>query len=262
MKDSFETFRAIQSKAWVVNIRGKEKAQAGAFLRSKLDYRLNISFWDSEEGWFFDSKRLLDYVETDYVFTWVEDHLCVSEPSEISSLLAEASFLNLDTVLLSFWLGGFYRESRYPNVTLERGSKLDWFVRDRATNEILLLNSDYYRPYLITFNSLIATSLFKKVVCDDESRPLSWAENKPFNFEKPASESKYLPLRVGVIRSEIFASIDDNLGAVGTSLIERGLYPERVPRFSYAFSPNSKSDLHKTGGLAQRMTDASNVNKS
>jgi SAM-dependent methyltransferase len=49
-----------------------------------------------------------------------------------------------------------------------------------------------------------------------------------------------------VPRTELFGSIDDDLHSVGSSLIARGLYPDRIKRQSYASGPGYISRLVET----------------
>jgi hypothetical protein len=57
-----------------------------------------------------------------------------------------------------------------------------------------------------------------------------WPTETPFDFEKSHKDTHWLPIRCGVSKEELFVSIDDDHGEPGSSLISRGLYPNRVPR--------------------------------
>jgi hypothetical protein len=51
-----------------------------------------------------------------------------------------------------------------------------------------------------------------------------------FDFEKKWDDIYILPIQYGVPKFELFATIDDDNRYPGSSLISRGLYPERLTR--------------------------------
>jgi hypothetical protein len=65
---------------------------------------------------------------------------------------------------------------------------------------------------------------------DDEKQAIKWPKETPFDFEKSSHDVHWLPIRTGLSKQELFASIDDDSIAPGSSLISRGLYPAREPR--------------------------------
>ena len=52
----------------------------------------------------------------------------------------------------------------------------------------------------------------------------------PTNFEKSFLEDEVLPFKNGVLKNELFVSIDDDHGHEGSSLISRKQYPGRVSK--------------------------------
>ena len=88
MKDSFLSFKDIDAERWIINIRGRHKVEAGRFLEAQLGSRLALYQLESPEGWFHDSRIMAATIETEYVFFWVEDHLCL-RPDKISPTLRE-----------------------------------------------------------------------------------------------------------------------------------------------------------------------------
>jgi len=78
----------------------------------------------------------------------------------------------------------------------------------------------------------------KSILLDSYSSTPFGLQNKPFAFEKKKFETKWLPLRRAFPTCELFASIDDDLGVKNSSLVARGLYPDRVKRQSYDKTPS------------------------
>jgi hypothetical protein len=68
----------------------------------------------------------------------------------------------------------------------------------------------------------------------------------PFNFEKSFEEKKILPFNAGVLKKELFVSIDDNHGENGYCLIDRKLYPDRVYKNELDVIRKKKYKIFKT----------------
>ena len=78
MRDSFDSFCDEDVDKWVVNIRGPLKEEAGEFLRNRLGEKLELFELESKKGWFHDSRKMLNKINSDYVFFWIEDHLNIN----------------------------------------------------------------------------------------------------------------------------------------------------------------------------------------
>ena len=104
--------------------------------------------------------------------------------------------------------------------------------------------------YIIGCTAFFSRELFKRIlISDDERQAIKWPKETPFDFEKSSYDRHWLPIRTGVPKKELFASIDDDSIAPGSSLISRGLYPVREPRLkmgSPSLSPirRPKSEPH------------------
>jgi len=68
MKDSFFSFKDINPKEWVINIRGSLKLEAGNFLKKELGENLNLFYLQSKQGWMYDSLIISKKINSDYVF--------------------------------------------------------------------------------------------------------------------------------------------------------------------------------------------------
>ena len=67
----------------------------------------------------------------------------------------------------------------------------------------------------------------------------------PFNFEQRFDENKILPFNNGVLKKELFVSIDDNHGEKGYCLIDRGLYPNRITKKKLDELRSKKNNVFK-----------------
>lgn len=110
---------------------------------------------------------------------------------------------------------------------------ISWFDHTVEVNNRLTEES-----CLISFASIIKKKLFD-IIIDDRGSEQRWPKMTPFDFEKAPTDTKWLPLRRANPKDELFASIDDDLGVVGSSLQSRGLYPKRSGRQSYAMHSQS-----------------------
>ena len=223
MKDSFLSFKDIDAERWIINIRGRHKVEAGRFLEAQLGSRLALYQLESPEGWFHDSRIMAATIETEYVFFWVEDHLCL-RPDKISPTLREMQEKDLDLLTYSFCHKGQAR-AYYGNDDIVPGEELDWFEHTVSNNPVIQRNIEG-GVRLVSCISIMKRSLFNKVLF--ENKKFIWPKETPFDFEVSPTETQFLPLKRGLPKHELFASMDDDNAVPGTSLISRGLYPDRV----------------------------------
>ena len=126
--------------------------------------------------------------------------------------------------MYSWYQNGEYL-NRYKNCTLESLNNTKFFIQNEENHYLIEKN-----PYIISLVSIIKFRLFKKILL--ESTDLNEFVNTPFNFEKSSRDINYLPIRKSILSREFFASIDDDLGVEGTSLIPRKLYIRNTRRES------------------------------
>ena len=81
--------------------------------------------------------------------------------------------------------------------------------------------------YIISQQAIFKTTLFKKIL--SEKQLTFFKKNLPFAFEKNHRFTSWLPYKIGLVKKEFFASIDDDNGHENYSLISRGLYEDRIP---------------------------------
>jgi hypothetical protein len=241
MKDSFNSFSSICAERWVINIRGRLRIDAMAFLATSLGSSLVSFDLNSPEGWFHDSRRMLDVIASTYVLFWIEDHINLENDMGVyRELLQELEASNIDFMYYSF----FWTTKRYEHLPQNRLRHISWFDNDQRTFERVIEKTP--GAYIIGACGLFKTGLFKRIVMtDDPLQAIKWSPLTPFNFEKSSHDRHWLPLRMACPNKELFVSIDDDSVAPGSCLISRGLYPGRVMR-PLMGSPISEKPLQTT----------------
>ena len=223
MKDSFMSFMQINATKWVVNIRGEYKDDARGYLKEKLEGRLVLFQLDSPQGWFYDSRKMALEIESEFVFFWVEDHICL-HLDKVVPTLEEMKSKRLDVLTYSFCHENQAR-AYYGNEDIVEGVHLDWFEHTCRNNSIIQQNING-GVRLVSCVSIMTNFLFRKILF--ENKKFVWPKETPFDFEISPTELQFLPLKRAIPRHELFASIDDDNAVPNTCLISRGLYPERV----------------------------------
>jgi hypothetical protein len=225
MKDSLQSMKSITVDKYVVNVRGSFSHEAVEYLNQNIN-SLSIFSIESEAGWFHDTSSLLPLIRTSYVLLWIEDHICMM-PEKINDIVNKMEKCNADLLTYSFWQMGKFLQ-RYSEVDQVDAGEIKWF------DHTVEVNSKFYnKSYLISYASIIRKELFDKIITD-WSGEQRWSKMTPFDFEKEPTDTKWLPLRRANPKYELFASIDDDHGVIGSSLQSRGLYPKRTNRQSYA----------------------------
>lgn len=244
-KDSFASFCDADIPQWTINIRGKMKHEAGDFLNNALAKKdgsnLSLTFFESENGWFYDTRQMLDQkpIDTKYIFYWIEDHICIIKSYILNCLVNEMACMNVDTLLYSFYLNGDMSR-RYAMIPREYGKNIDVVNYDLKAFKIMKIRLDgKFLPYTISLPSFFSKDIFMRLLMTDTSMPAGW-KNTPFAIEKLAGDPNWMPQRVGLSKFEIFCPIDDNQTTPGSCLIARNLYPCDIP--------NRKTMMDMDGG--------------
>jgi hypothetical protein len=239
MKDSLHSMKEIRVQKYVINVRGSYSEKAIEYLRNNVEL-LHISSAESDLGWFHDTSKIMHLIESSYVLCWIEDHICM-HPEAVNNVVEDMTVCNADILTYSFWCNGKFLErySHYPQFNF---GNISWFDHEEKNNKIIQNNSLGRDNYLISYASIIKTTLFKNIILNS-SNENRWPLNTPFDFEKAPEDIHWLPLRRANPKKELFASIDDDLHEPGSSLQARGLYPKRISRQSYANIENIFSKL-------------------
>jgi hypothetical protein len=228
MKDSFESFKNINPYEWRINVRGNLKYKAGNFLKMAIGSQFSLSHIESKKGWLHDSTQILAGIQSDYVFFWVEDHICLVDPAILKKVFIEMHSLRADQCLYSF-LHKNHTEIFQLTPPVRCGEFIDiWTINNEfALNVQRALGRDFYVTSAVTF--LNVKFLFKIL---KSSRPFirRWPIHLPFDFEKKFNDGAFSEIRYALPKVELFACIDDDHGVDGYSLISRGLYPNNISR--------------------------------
>jgi len=224
MQDSFQSIKDIGAEKWVVNVRGKYKFETLFFLHDNLGDKLVPYMLESKEGWFHDTKYMLNDIDTDYVFFWIEDHINIADPAAYKEILDEMKKDGVEYMCYSWWHFGKLREP-YKDIEKKERKHISTFLFDKKARKKMHPK----KIYIISTTGFLSQELFKRII----NTPIFFRifpKVTPFHFEKPQRETKWLPIKYALPKYELFASIDDDQGDEGYSLQARGLYPNRVPR--------------------------------
>lgn len=224
MKDSYQSLKDIVVEKFVVNIRGGKSIEAARYLRDHIN-EINLFMIESSAGWFYDTSKIINHINTPYVLLWIEDHICIA-PNAINRVVNEMQDCNADVLTYSFWQNGKFLQ-RYNAIEQKAEENISWF------DHTLQNNSKVKESYIISYASVITRNLFTKIIADKGSER-RWPKNTPFDFEKAPNDLHWLPLRRANPKFELFSPIDDDLGEPGSSLQNKGLYPRRIERQTYA----------------------------
>ena len=214
MEDSFKSIDKRLFNEFIINIRGNySKEAANFFLNNDIKSVYNIN---SNYGWFNDTYVLTSKSDCDYVYCWLEDQVCMNK-NYFNDYLKEVYKFDLDIARYTY----SYDISNFFDINNFENTKYMYFK--------LMSKNDFdgfkNGPFIISYGSLMKKELFNKILLDNN--PGVWSKYTPFGFEKNSEQHSWLPLKIGFLKKEIFASIDDDHATPGNSLHSRGLYPIR-----------------------------------
>jgi hypothetical protein len=223
LKLSFRSFNKAKIDQWIINVRGDYKKNALNFLKKnikqdKIFYRLN-----SEKGWFSDSKLMLEDIKSDNVFFWLEDHVNISSIKHFNSTIKDFDTNSCEYLPYShFFFGEQFKSFKNIKKKETKNILIINYKLKEHSNRLKFMNENNISGsrYILAMPAFFSTRLFKKII---KSRIFFkyWPVETPFDFEKNECAISWLPLKIAVLKRELFAIIDDNVGYPGYSLIER-----------------------------------------
>jgi len=223
MKDSFHSFYKADIDKWVINIRGDFKKEARQFLKDNLADRLVLFELESRWGWAHDSRKMLKAIASDYVFFWIEDHICLPTTEYFNKVIRDMRQNHVEHLHYSFFKNGEILKS-FRSAGGHETETIVWDVNDLEKQKA---RESFASPYyLISCCSITSRRLFSKLVTIRDPFIRKWSKHTPFNFEKPPQAINWLPLVDAFPNKEFFLPIDDEYVPQG-SLISRGQYPQR-----------------------------------
>ena len=184
MKDSFYSFCDVEPEEWKINIRGRLKHKASDFLKSELKDNVDIFFLNSSHGWFYDSQSYMNDIQSDYIFVWIEDHICQVNPKLLRDVIAEMSILSADQLLYSW----FHKSTLRTFSFLPVQDSLQNITTFKINNNIARiarqrLGKDFYAVSLL---SIFRKDIFTKALNSQKPYLKRWPKYLPFDFEKRA----------------------------------------------------------------------------
>jgi len=245
---SFESFQSAGINKWVINIRGEYKTLAGDFLTQKLSDNLDLFYMESSDGWFEDSKKMLPHIQSNYVLVWVEDHICMCDPDHLLVLVEEMNIHNAEYMDYTWFGDGRYLDefADISKIDAENSYIVDYNAENHAirNNHAITKLNQPNGMGIISLASIVSRDLFVKLIT---IRDPFWRRNSkysPHDYEKNSKHASWLPLKMALPKTELFACIDDDNRHPGSSLIKRGLYPGR-----YAGADNPQNLLVPKFGM-------------
>jgi len=265
MKDSFASFEQT-SDNWVINIRGKYREEAMAFLKSRLKNKL-IAFelLNDNEGWSKHAQILMEKAKYNYVLLWNEDHINLAPQETFSDIIKEMADNQVDYMKYTW----FQLQKKYFEV-------LPWrpltyievvYVTPENWKKVSELKTPHISPYLLSTAGIYKKGLLLKLLKEDTNAtsyflrtclvaffnflslsgkncngfynhvnmylfkgklPMrKFGKEYPHNLEKEAHRTDYLPLVFAMPKQELFACIDDDNTIPNCCLIKRGLYSNK-----------------------------------
>jgi hypothetical protein len=233
LKDSFLSFKDCDIDNWVINIRGNFKNEVAIFLSENIiSTDIQITYLESPSGWIFDSLRLVDSIKNDYVFFWIEDHILTNKTHVLDEVVLELRLNKIDHLHYSwfhfgkniniFKLNNFFETKNLLYKNLKFLNNLQWQFSTK-------FHYNNYN-YLVSCCSISSKNFFIKILECRTPFVKRWPSATPFDFEKRPFDFDILPATIAVPKKELFASIDDDHGQTGYSLISRGKYIKREDR--------------------------------
>lgn len=243
LKDSFLSFKDCKIDNWVINIRGNFKNDVAIFLSENIiSSDIHITYYESPSGWISDSYKLVESIKNDYVFLWIEDHILTKKPHVLDEIVLELRLKHIDHFHYSWFHFGkdlkifnihpFFETQNLVYKKLNFVNNLQW--------QLLTKHHFNIYNYLVSCCSISSKDFFIKILECRTPLVNRWPKATPFDFEKRPFDFDILPATIAIPKKELFASIDDDHGETGYSLISRGKYIKREER-----SLTSPIKLHK-----------------
>lgn len=222
MKVSFNSFRNLEPDQWLVNIRGSYKLQADQFLKDQLQSKVRLFNLKSRQGWFYDTKIITSYINSSYVFMWIEDHVLIDSPMLLENCLIEMAKYKVDQLYYSFFTNEMIqRFSIIPTNKKGRFIKVIKLDYETCLKIRSIIKKDFYVTALV---SIMSKDYFIKVLYSTKPYLKRWPRSLPFDFEKKSNDQVFPIIWHAIPNKELFVSIDDDKDEIGYSLISRGIY--------------------------------------
>lgn len=223
-----------------------------------------IFFPGLDDGdWAKSTRKMLGGSKYDYVYVFLEDHFLLKPIDHFRDVILDMKNNGIDYFQYSFFNVGLHTngiEKILPDFTDHFSSftlavdQLQKFREEHSNffpySLVSISSKDYFLRLLelekkvlikvpIILQEILEKTLFhyprnrsfwsffNKITEKIGFRFVIYSPATPFNLEKSLFDfdEKLMPIKVGVLKEELFANWDDDNGISDSSLIKRGLYP-------------------------------------
>lgn len=239
----------------------------------------NVRFFSGlpDQDWAESTREIIKHAKYPYIYIYLEDHFLLKPLDQFREVIKEMGEQKIEYLSYSFFNIGLsqenievmapdytknlayftFTEDNYPELkrycplfypySLVSVSSLDYFRKLlEAEKKRLYKVSRYIQAFmaLVYFRYPKNRQFWFKVnrwVSGLGIRFVIYTPASPFNLERSLSdiEPELLPLKVSVLKEELFANWDDDNGLSRSSLVKRGLYPHKLA------CPDSEEKLPK-----------------
>lgn len=171
MKDSFMSFNTI-SDDWVINIRGKLRDEAIAFLKENLGDKLTLfELLDDSSGWITNALEMIKDVKYDYVLVWNEDHLNIALQELYGAIVSEMAKTNADYIGYSWWVFGkdrWYFDKLSDKLKIKRCNNID--IVDMTPMKWKMIMKNGYPYFLLSLCGIYKKDFLRQMMLKDANK--------------------------------------------------------------------------------------------
>lgn len=231
MKDSCSSFKDANITSWYINVRGSHAHLAKEYLEKQIVQPVILTCTESGKGWFHDTSTLVQDIDNGYLLYWIEDHINIAGIDTLNSVIDEIVRSRIDQLQYSFFSEAKYDACERLYKDQNNHFRVMGFTNQTWKTYLQICGSrGCINPFLISLASIMSVQQFKKILSKRDPLLRRHSKHSPFDFEKNHSDVHWLPLKIGVLKAELFANIDRDHNS--QSLISRGLYKDSAAPIS------------------------------
>lgn len=171
MKDSFFSFNTI-SDDWLINVRGKLRDEAIAFLKENLGDKMTLfELLDDSRGWMNNALEMLPKAKHDYLLVWNEDHMNIALQEAYKGIIQEMKEQEVDYMTYSWWMFGKAREvfDKFENeFELKKFKYID--ILNLTPKKWRLARKKGYPYFIISLCGIFHKNLWEKLLVEDRKK--------------------------------------------------------------------------------------------
>lgn len=237
MQDTISPLLGFGFHNWVVNVRGDLAEQACSYIKEQVTDELTLTSENNALGWLSQTFEMSANLKGDYVLIWLEDHMLMANHKTLSNVVTDMKKTSCDHLSHS-WFTEAYQE-QYKDLTRSEETATMISYKLNEVNAKHIRKQKLSRVFVSSLTSIMTKDYFQLVARPRFIR--RWPHETPFDFEITWFSRVAPDVVIGEAKLEIFASIDDSAHSTTYSLIDRGLYPNRVSREDMRISNGTSS---------------------